>query len=249
VNKDWELPEISARANSRGRRVASVHDDKPFRPMWPHSSAQKQQAQERLGVDVFAIWKNGGRTRTPNTVWHASRSARQTTAGLRAGSTLSSILVTPRSCSSSSYVETSAELALEGDWFSRADGEYRGRVEGGRMYWVDDDSSSQVTLRGERRNFVTMNVDGEAHSGVVSEDGRLLRWNDGDVWTRIDDISETLKDYCNKNVVEEHMNLEWGGWTSSRPASRPSSRLPVFSQFSPESYAGTQMAAGAYGFR
>lgn len=85
-----------------------------------------------------------------------------------------------------------APTHLNGRWFSRLDNELMGRIEGDRVVWAEDGTSSRINLHSDGQ-VVSMLVNGEAHSAVLSSDGRLLRWSDGDRWMREDDDMEILR--------------------------------------------------------
>lgn len=110
---------------------------------------------------------------------------------------------------------------LEGGWASRADGELRGRVEGGAFTWEEDGTSTPLVVHGDRGDVVSMTVDGVGHSGVLSEDGRFLRWGDGDVWVRV--LPESALERSIRGCSEANLWLEeslpWAGWSRSRPCS------------------------------
>jgi len=105
---------------------------------------------------------------------------------------------------------------FEGYWASKDDGELRGRIEHGHLVWEEDGTATPLWVRGERSDVISMLVDGENHYGVLSEDGRLLRWADGDVWFRV--IPESAVDHSLRDQGYDSLELDeylsWEGWTA-----------------------------------
>mmetsp|Transcript_117588 Transcript_117588/g.293180 ORF Transcript_117588/g.293180 Transcript_117588/m.293180 type:complete len:313 (-) Transcript_117588:260-1198(-) len=125
---------------------------------------------------------------------------------------------------------------FEGDWASRADGELRGRIEQGHLMWEEDGTATPLWVHGERGDVLSMMVDGQCHYGVLSEDGRLLRWADGDVWLRV--VPESAVDHSMRDQSYESFELDeclpWAGWSArSRPGSfvRPTSKSAASAAF------------------
>jgi len=112
---------------------------------------------------------------------------------------------------------------MDGEWASKTDGEFRGCIEGGVLVWEEDGTETTLTVHGERMETVSMLVDGESHYGVMSEDGRILKWHDGDTWVRITPegaIDRHLRDY-GAAALEVDDSLEWVGWSFRRPTGVP----------------------------
>eukprot|EP00445_Apocalathium_hangoei_P031158 CAMPEP_0203923682 /NCGR_PEP_ID=MMETSP0359-20131031/63535_1 /ASSEMBLY_ACC=CAM_ASM_000338 /TAXON_ID=268821 /ORGANISM="Scrippsiella Hangoei, Strain SHTV-5" /LENGTH=302 /DNA_ID=CAMNT_0050851789 /DNA_START=9 /DNA_END=917 /DNA_ORIENTATION=+ len=105
---------------------------------------------------------------------------------------------------------------LDGDWASKVNNEMVGTAERGYFYWEEDDHRTRLAMHGERRDTVTMSVDGVVHCASLSEDGRLLRWNDGDTWFRV--LPESVVDQSVRDVSYSALDLEeclpWVGWTA-----------------------------------
>merc|ERR1719478_1096605 len=59
-----------------------------------------------------------------------------------------------------------------------------------------------------------MNLDGEVHTGVLSEDGHILRWGDGDRWLRIDESYEEMQSYC-ADSQRDSQDILMQGWSVS----------------------------------
>jgi len=117
---------------------------------------------------------------------------------------------------------------LDGDWFSREDGELRGRIEAGQLYWEEDGSATSLYIHTKRGDVVSMVVDGERHSGVLSEDGRILKWQDGDIWVRVrpeNEVDISLSEQANASLEMEDYLL-WDGWSNAQLMShrRPTSK-------------------------
>lgn len=146
----------------------------------------------------------------------------------------------------------SSFMVFEGDWVSRTDGELRGRIEGASLIWEEDCSTTHLWAHGERGDVISMLVDGECHSGVLSEDGRLLRWGDGDTWIRM--LPENALDHKLRDLgsagLELDETLPWAGWsTRLMPASgRPtfkSAACAAFTSYSSLSVGGTILRPSA----
>lgn len=109
---------------------------------------------------------------------------------------------------------------FEGDWASREDGELRGRIEQGHLMWEEDGTATPLWVHGERGDVLSMLVDGSYHYGVLSEDGRLLRWGDGDVWLRV--VPESAVDHSIRDQgydsLELDESLSWAGWSARSPS-------------------------------
>lgn len=117
---------------------------------------------------------------------------------------------------------------LDGDWYSRADGEYRGFVMDGHMMWNEDGSATPLAMHGERSDVVSMVVDGEMHSGVLSEDGRLLRWRDGDSWKRVSMASSTEYGSDGASMADDADDrIQWSGWNVEDPLVVQRCRAPL----------------------
>mmetsp|Transcript_35 Transcript_35/g.115 ORF Transcript_35/g.115 Transcript_35/m.115 type:complete len:279 (-) Transcript_35:21-857(-) len=198
---------------------------------------RKSSSPERNAPDpnVFVLWSNAGRSHTPNSLWRAERGGQVAPAD-GAPRTLAAVVVGHQRPATSPAAPGTRRVVpcsprhpsrLDGTWLSRLDGELRGHVEGGQLRWEEDGSATPLVLHGERGNIVSMTVDGQAHSGVLSADERLLRWGDGDVWVRVDDFFEQVSTLCSSgNSILQDDSLSWGSWraSSSRPPSRPASR-------------------------
>lgn len=110
---------------------------------------------------------------------------------------------------------------LEGTWASRQDGKIRGRVEGTRFVWQDDASWSRIAVHSGQKTL-SMVVDGKFFSGFLSEDGRLIRWADGDTWIRADDaVSRQLREFCAGSTGKPEVSFRKSLSSHSRPSSRP----------------------------
>jgi len=204
---------------------------------------KKRPVVGKVGVDVFALWHKAGQINVPVSSWHPKRNlfreAHQ--GGFIDGSTLRSAIVGPKSLpipdedDERCYEEPTA---FEGTWISRADGDLRGSIEGSWLIWADDGSRTRLRIikahsRGGSGDVVAMLLDGKAHSGVLSEDGHILRWGDGDRWLRIDAHYERMEGYC-ENAKSHLDGSQLQGWSVhencilSRPVSRsrPSTSSP-----------------------
>lgn len=168
--------------------------------------------------DFFAVWGNAGRPTTPNSAWKATRPSSddiQLADDRALKTTLRTMLVGQGGSGIVTPMEEQTQLPrllalLQGDWVSRNDGELRGYMQDDCFVWAEDGSSTPFKMLSG--GSIRMMLDGVAHSGVVSEDGAVLRWGDGDIWTRIDSTSHRLRCYC--GVPEPHQAISHRGWTS-----------------------------------
>lgn len=213
---------------------------------------RRLQAKAR-SKDLFAIWNGGRHMHTPYSAWRAEhhdrramteRVARKELHGMciPGENTISSALVgqrpvsPPRPKVGPDYWPVPLEgsemrgprVHLDGFWRSRADGELRGQISSCTLVWEDDGLATPLETHGHGGSIVYMSVDGDSHSAVLSEDGRLLRWSDGDVWVRDDDELERLRPCVDESQFQAIENLRsWANWTK-RPVS--TARLVCTSQ-------------------
>lgn len=130
----------------------------------------------------------------------------------------------------------STDSILDGSWFSRIDGDFRGNIEDGTLVWEEDGTATPLSRHGERGDVVSMVVDGDAHFGVLSEDGRLLKWQDGDIWKRAlprNRLDVALSMQGNSDLDLDG-SLPWAGWnldwrpmTVGRPTSKSAARVAI----------------------
>lgn len=202
-------------------------------------------SETQVDEDTFVLWPGGARLRTPNTRWRPAGASAPShpKVGHRWSSTLRSVLeggharpkaeptppgtpetddvqysahAQPSPCSSPTA--SIASCVLDGDWFARSDGELQGRIQGGKLFWEEDGTATTLYMHSKRGDVVSMVVDGDTHCGVLSEDGRLLKWNDGDIWVRVlpeSIIDQSLWDYGHSsNEVEQE--VWWEDWTNTK---------------------------------
>lgn len=104
---------------------------------------------------------------------------------------------------------------LDGDWATK-DGDFIGAAHHGYFYWEEDGHRTRLHVQGERGDLVSMVVDGVTHHGVLYEDGRKLRWGDGDVWYRL--LPESIVDQSVRDFTDSCWDLDaavpWQNWTS-----------------------------------
>lgn len=183
---------------------------------------KKPPQRGRLGVDIFALWEKAGRINTPVSTWRAGRDVERHAergGGFMEGSTMRSAIVGPARLPDSPRPDSAEPTAFEGHWVSRQDGEQRGRIAGNWLIWADDGSRTrlQVIKSNSRKgsgDVITMNLDGEIHTGVLSEDGHILRWGDGDRWLRIDESYEEMQSYC-ADSQRDSQDILMQGWSVS----------------------------------
>jgi len=199
---------------------------KPARPR-KHNPGSVQNTSGRLGVDIFALWEKAGRINTPLSAYTAGRDIMREAdngGGFVAGSTLRSTIVgpcqlslTPRAQSKKSR-SLQIPTAFEGTWISREDHEIRGRIEGSYMIWDEDHFRTcfrviKCNALAGSGDVIIMTIDGEKHSGVLSEDGHILRWRDGDRWQRIDESFGRMQAYC-EETSGCPQDIEFQGWST-----------------------------------
>lgn len=127
---------------------------------------------------------------------------------------------------------------LEGEWVSRLDGEVRGRVLNGLFHWEEDGTTSALSVHRGRGDVVSMSVDGVGYAGVLSEDGRILRWADGDVWARVlpyGPLEISLKNHGIEKLELEEC-LEWSQWSRSMSLNVNRSAAYSYGLGGPDSY-------------
>jgi len=185
----------------------------------------------RLGIDIFALWEKAGRTNTPVSIWSADRRHRdkEHVGGLN-GSTLRATIIGPARVTvprrrmrieddEDESRTANAPTAFEGMWISTGDGELRGRIVGHYLIWEEDNSRTTLKFIGSKSSrglgdVVSMTFDGESHSGVLSEDGHVLRWRDGDRWLRLDESFDRMLAYCeHKQQLPEDYSFQ--GWVTT----------------------------------
>lgn len=232
-----ELPAVMAVSTLPPASPSIARSAEGLRKGYSRRGAAHRRA---LDPDVFVLWTSAARPRTPNSVWRADRQpGREDADGLRS---LAALVVGQR-CTATAPAALSgkcseaarpAELSSSGDaaspsrrpghldgaWLSRQDGKLRGHVVGGQLHWEEDGSVTSLIVRGERGNIIAMNVDGKAYSGVLSEDDRLLRWGDGDLWVRLDEFYDQVSKRCIANNLLEHEDLHWAAWRCTRSLPR-----------------------------
>uniref|UniRef100_A0A7S0B259 Uncharacterized protein n=1 Tax=Pyrodinium bahamense TaxID=73915 RepID=A0A7S0B259_9DINO len=180
---------------------------------------------------VAVLWNSAGRARTPNSVYRRGEPGGQIAASGKSSPedagrrTLSALVSTGSRRPATSPAGSARDPArLDGTWLSRTDGELRGYVEGGRLHWEEDGTATPLMVHGDRGNIVSLSVDGRAYSGVLSEDERLLRWGDGDLWVRVDEFYEQLSRICADSSALEEEGVHWGSWSRRRPVSMRGNR-------------------------
>mmetsp|Transcript_84599 Transcript_84599/g.218002 ORF Transcript_84599/g.218002 Transcript_84599/m.218002 type:complete len:267 (+) Transcript_84599:91-891(+) len=195
--------------------------------------------------DVFALWGSAARSIVPISSQAARERAERRAFYNAGGQGGVDWALTMRSVLTNNQEGSMAVGAarLEGTWHSRQDGELRGRIDGNRMTWEEDGSETLITIAGERADIVRMSVDGKSYAGVLSEDGRLLKWGDGDVWVRSDDCEDEAH-YRMGSHPELDDELNWGRWVRSL---RPNSQLFRSSAYSAYSIHGDSMYHNVWG--
>jgi hypothetical protein len=107
---------------------------------------------------------------------------------------------------------------LDGEWAGKDDNMIVGTAHRGRFFWEEDGHCTRLHIHGLRADTVRMHVDGTDHYGSLSEDGRWLRWADGDVWFRV--VPESIVDVSAYSVSHASFELDeylpWQNWTTRR---------------------------------
>jgi len=231
---DFILPTVTKALPARPtvspeRSTASLRDNsrkqKQKSPGSPRQLVQqRKKSPVRIGLDAFVLWEKAARPTQPVSAWRTDRNImreKDHPGGFIDGSTLLSTIVGPARFAPAVPPEDDSRsrmrpTAFEGMWTSRADGDLRGRIEGSFLTWVDDGSRTRFKVikkhsRGGSGDVITMMVDGESHSGVLSEDGHILRWGDGDRWLRLDESFDRLQMYCEDSSGTQE-DVQHQGW-------------------------------------
>eukprot|EP00929_Paragymnodinium_shiwhaense_P069698 TRINITY_DN35162_c0_g1_i1.p1 TRINITY_DN35162_c0_g1~~TRINITY_DN35162_c0_g1_i1.p1 ORF type:complete len:391 (+),score=78.39 TRINITY_DN35162_c0_g1_i1:92-1264(+) len=215
-------------------------------------ASRKSARGGRHDIQLFSLWSSAGVKDEPNTIWEeplrpvATASERRTLTdrGEKAmflrPPTVRSALIGPLRPNTSDALPSRLKtqrhqlpkVTKHSQRLSRSDGEYRCQIHGMRLFWAEDGSETRLTYHGVGGHIVSMMVDKEAHSGVLSSDGRLLRWGDGDLWVRDDDDMDSLRAStaaCSTSCGESSESSLWQGWNVKRQLNRttPKWMLPA----------------------
>jgi hypothetical protein len=201
----------------------------PLSPPLPSNrklAPPKRREPGRLGKDFFVLWEKAGRSNTPVSDWKVNRdlySQSKKFGKFLDGSTMRASVVGPARLPPSALEvcyedDEGADIPtfFDGMWISRTDGDVRGRIERSSMMWEEDGSCTRLRFHksnphGGPGDLVTMRLDGEVHSGVLSEDGHMIKWLDGDHWMRVDQSYDLMQEYCATDPWPEDVQLQ--GWS------------------------------------
>lgn len=218
------------------------------------SPAEPEVTQDAIHKnDPFAFWNVAGRTNTPLTEWKLTRRFRSPGETARERQELEAMLSTkpshgtktiravlagcrPSTCPGSlkSPRKGDFDRLLDGEWFSKVDCEHRATIQGNRLIWLEDGSSSKMLIRGDRGQLVSMSVDGQKYSGVLSEDGALIRWCDGDVWVRHHEefrkfqevLGSTMDAFASATKSGDNDQVRWSTWKQRYRSGSEGSAFP-----------------------
>lgn len=218
-------------------------------PRLPRTTPRRPPNETPNSADVFMLWKKGGKKAVPHSNWQAKRNIFRRAdhqGGYIEGSTMRSAIIGIASVASRENDGTSsftAASSFQGTWVSRIDGEVRGHIKGACLTWAEDGSETRLKFVQSHPNpgpgdVVNMRVDGQSHAGVLSEDGHILRWSDGDRWLRVDDQYHRMQGYCDGVYDGAKAPFQLQGWSVNDKGlyNRPESRSrPGTSCFRPSS--------------